>query len=137
MHSEWVNKHRKTIAVLISLLAFIIALLAFLVNRFNHYFDTHTWATISISGMIEDETSDAFEQSQECLKGDTISVQGTILYIDKIEHDGTVYFHVKQGEMKNENGELVEKDVLTSHDKKRYRVKNGSIHIEVISNRYQ
>lgn len=137
MSKEWVNKHRKTIVLLISVFAFIVIFVGFLYIQLLKYHDTHTWATIWISGTVEAETSDAFEQENECLKGDTISAGGVTLYIDRIEHDGTVTFHVKQGEMKDANGELVKKETLTAHDKKRYRLTNGSIQVEVISNRYE
>ena len=126
---------KKIILSSIMILAAIAVICA--VFGINNYIDTHTWATISIDGVSESETSDAFDQQQECLKGDHISIGSVILEVTDITHDGTVTFVVVQGDLQDESGNSIDEDTLTLRAKKRYRIPNGNIGLEVVSNRYQ
>lgn len=137
MKKDWINRNRKWIALSIGAVSFVIFGIVFIITSVNRYCDTHTWATIQITGVLETDTADAFEQDEEHLKGDTISVGDVVLKIDKIKHDGTVNFHVEQGKLTDENGEEVKRGTITYHKKEHYHLENGAVQFQVIGKRYQ
>ncbi|MDO5154939.1 MAG: hypothetical protein Q4D51_03145 [Eubacteriales bacterium] len=137
MKKDWINKNRKWIALLISVAVFVLFWIVFVIGSINRYHDTHTWASIQITGVLETDTSDAFEQSDEYLKGDAITVGDALLRIDDIKHNGTVTFHVERGKLTDENGEEVKTGTITYQKKERYYLEHGTVQLQVISNRYE
>lgn len=103
----------------------------------DHYIDTHTWATVRVSGEIDSDTSDAFSEEHEYLKGDRISFGNVILDITDITHDGTVIFSVEQGELFNKAGETISSDELKKGVTSEYKLNNGTVYFMVTSNRYE
>lgn len=103
----------------------------------NKYVDTHTWATIRITGEIKSDTSDSFVYEHEHLKGDTITIGSAILLITDISTDGTVEFSVKQGYLYNEAGKSIYSDTIVKNTKSNYKLNDGYVSLTVISNRYQ
>ncbi len=120
--------------IVVLIVVFIIGFFALEVKR---YIDTHTWATIRVSGEINSDTAGAFTDEQECLKGDTISFGGIILNITDITHDGTVTFEVQQGDLLNADGEFVSEETLVLGNKADFKWNDGHVSLVVSSNRYQ
>lgn len=131
------TKKKKIIISVIVVLVSILTTVIFAVVEMNIYIDTHTWATVSISGEIHSDTADAFSEQYEYLKGDTISFGNVILDITDITHDGEVTFSVKQGNLYNDSGEAVSKDMLIKGVKSEYKLENGTVYLTVTANRYQ
>ena len=103
----------------------------------NHYFDQNTWATILVNGEVNSDTADAFVDEHEYLKGDRITFGTVILEVTHIEHDGTVSFSVKQGNLYDEKGNEIHIGTLSREEKARYRIENGQVFLCVTGNRYQ
>lgn len=132
------SKKKKNIFVIISVLVIVIALIIlFAILSISRYMDTHTWATISVSGEINSFQTDAFAYEQEYLKGDNISFGDIILNITDITHDGTVEFEVQQGDLLNADGETVDTGTLVKNGRADYKLNNGYVSLIVIDNRYQ
>lgn len=131
------SKKKKIIIIVVTVLVLALSAIVITVAEINKYVDTHTWATVSISGEINSDTADAFSEQREYLKGDSISFGDVILDITDITHDGEVTFSVKQGNMYNESGESVGKDTLTKGVKSNYKLNNGTVSLTVTDNRYQ
>lgn len=128
------NKKKKimiTIIVVISLLVFVGLFFMISIHR---YIDTHTWATIKITGEVNTNT---FESEQECLKGDTVSIGNVVLRVTDITHEGEVSFKVEQGKLMDSAGNSIDEVTLTKEDNKEFRLDNGYFNITVISNRFQ
>ena len=128
------NRIFKVFVIFWVLLAITIAVSVYAVNG---YFDSHTWAVISVGGERNTETADAFEQEREYLKGDSISTGDISLLITDITHDGDVTFSVERGSLYTDEGESVKTDTVSKNDKKSYRTDNGYIQIFVKSSRYE
>lgn len=130
------KRNKIMIAIIIFVLVFALLTTLFIVS-IRHYLATHTWATISVSGEINSDTSDAFIEEHEYLKGDTIAFGNVILVITDITHDGTVAFSVQQGNLYNDAGEIVDADIIEKGVKEYYKLNDGTASIVVTSNRYQ
>lgn len=131
------NKRNAVIVWIIAAAALLAALITVAVISIDHYIDTHTWATVYITGEINSDTSDAFAEEHEYLKGDKISFAGITLKITDITHDGTVTFSVERGDLYNDYVEAVDSDIITKDENKHYKIDNGTVYIRVIGNRYQ
>lgn len=131
------SKKKKIIISVIVVLLSILTTVIYVVVEMNVYIDTHTWATVSISGEIHSDTADAFSEQHEYLKSDSISFGNVILDITDITHDGEVTFSVKQGNLYNDTGEAVTKDTLTKGVQSIYKLDNGTVYMTVTANRYQ
>ena len=128
----------KRFKIIIIILAVILTfLIVSAIKSVNKYIDTHTWATISITGTINSDTSGSFNYEHEYLKGDIIKIGNVILNITDISHDGTVSFSVQQGELYNEEGETIDADTIFKDAKSNYKLHNGFLSLNVTSNRYQ
>lgn len=140
--SDWIlevksMKTKKIITAIIAAVLVLALLTTLFIVSINHYFDTHTWATIYISGEINSDTFDAFAEEHEYLKGDNIEFGNVILVITDITHDGTVTFSVQQGNLYNEAGEVVNTDIIVKGVKANYKLNDGTVYLIVNSNRYQ
>ncbi len=131
------GKIGKIIKILLVLLIVVAALIAFLYGEVLKYTDTHTWATIYMTGTMDSDTADTFSEEHEYLKGEDIVIGTTILRITKITHAGDVTFEVKQGEIKNDSGVIVLVDTISLNESKWYRMSNGNFNLRVTNNRYQ
>lgn len=138
MADEKKTKNNKLIFIIIGMILILVSSAIYIVvYEINYYVDTHTWATVSISGELSSDTSDAFSEEHEYLKGDKIVFGNVILYITDITHDGTVTFSVEQGELCNEAGETVKTAQIKKGVTSGYKLKNGAVSLTVSSNRYQ
>lgn len=119
----------------------IILLCVLLYNYFivsiSKYVDTHTWATIRVSGEVNTDILMPCEFDQECLQGDTVSIDNVILLVTDITHEGEISFEVKQGNLMDSDGNPIDKVTLTKEKEKEFRIDNGSLSMVVVSNRYQ
>lgn len=128
----------KIVIIIIAILLGLIMLGYFLLYRsVRKYIDTHSWATITISGEVNAETSDAFMETREYLQGEIISIDSVSLEIKDITHDGTVDFIVVQGQIYDESGKEVREETLYKGKKERYKINNGAFYINVDSSRYE
>jgi uncharacterized membrane protein len=130
---------KKRLIIILIILAVVLGLPAtFIIYGINKYIDTHSWATIAVDGAYsESDVEDAIYYQQECLKGDYISMGSVDIKITKITHDGTVTFKVVMGELKDESGNIIKKDTLELQNKKGYKIPEGYMQLEVVSNRYE
>lgn len=96
-------------AIIAAVLVLALLMTLFIVS-INHYFDTHTWATICISGEINSDTFDSFAEEHEYLKGDNIEFGNVILVIT---------------------------DIIVKGVKANYKLNDGTVYLIVNSNRYQ
>lgn len=132
------SKKKKKILIIISSVVIVIALvIVFAILSINRYVDTHTWATISVSGEMNSFPTDNFAYEQEYMKGDNISFGDIILNITDITHDGTVEFKVQQGDLLNADGESVNDGTLVKSDRADYKLNDGYVSLIVTDNRYQ
>ena len=131
------TKSKKFKIIIIILTVILTFLIVSVIKSVNKYIDTHTWATISITGTINSDTSGSFNYEHEYLKGDIIKIGNVILNITDISHDGTVSFSVQQGELYNEEGETIDADTIFKDAKSNYKLHNGFLSLNVTSNRYQ
>ncbi|MBR6328871.1 MAG: hypothetical protein IKR68_04395 [Lachnospiraceae bacterium] len=129
------NKKIKWILIVMAVLFAIFCVVAYLGIR--DYTDTHTWATVTVSGTDNGETADAYYYQQECLKNDQISIGTLTLVVTDIKHDGTLSFSVKNGELKNYNGETITSDVLQYGVQKNYSHDTHSFSLCITDKRYQ
>lgn len=119
----------------ICLLLSVLGVITF--HSIQKYTDTHTWATVAVNGEHHGDTDDAYSDQREYLKNDQLSVGTLTLVITDITHDGTVTFKVKNGELKNQSGAVIEEDILTLNQAKYYQSDKDSFSLRVTSNRYQ
>lgn len=129
------KKLKILLAVLIPV-AVIAILVGVVYSSLKQYHDRNTWAVVSVSGSVSGETDDAFEEQKELLKGETLVFENVILEVTNVDHDGTISFIVKQGNLYDESGDSVKKLTLNKGEKVRYRIDGGSVYLEVISNYY-
>ena len=129
-----IKKRNIIIAAVVLILSFLTASVIMSINK---YTDTHTWATIRITGEINSDTADSFDEEHEYLKGDNITIGNNILVITDISTDGTVKFSVKQGHLYNESGKTVDSDTIIKKTKSNYKLDNGYVSLTVTDNRYQ
>lgn len=133
---------KKTIVIIVSvlsilLISFALLITIFLVNPYFKYIDTHTWATVMVSGEIQSDEEGVFELTQEYLKGDTIIVGEVTLEITDIAHNGVVDMKLQSGEMYDSNGNKVKKFSISLDKQGNFTMNNGTVTFQVISNRYQ
>jgi len=130
---------KKRLIIVLIVLAVITGLFAIImIGGIKKYIDTHSWATIAVDGAYnKSDISDAFYSQQECLKGDYIGIGSVDLKITDITHDGRVTFEVMMGEVKDESGNIIKKDTLELQNKKGYKIPEGYMQLEVVSNRYE
>ena len=107
------------------------------IHSINRYIDTHTWATVSVSGESHSDMDDAFFEEHEYLKGERISIADISLLITDIDHSGNVTFKVERGSLSSENGEAVKSDTISRNIKKSYKTDNGYIQLSVTGSRYE
>ncbi|MBR1700742.1 MAG: hypothetical protein IJ716_02180 [Lachnospiraceae bacterium] len=131
------NKNKKKTIIGLILICLLICMVIGAVVSVKHYFDRNTWATILVNGEINSDMSDAFVYEQEYLKGDRITLGTVILEVTHIEHDGTVSFSVKQGNLYDEKGNEIHTGILPRGEKTCYRIKDGQVFLCVTGNRYQ
>lgn len=131
------NKNKKKTIIGLILICLLMCMVIGAVVSVNHYFDQNTWATILVSGEIHSDTADAFVYEQEYLKGDRIALETVILEVTHIEHDGTVSFSVKQGNLYDEKGNEIHTGTLSKGEKMRYQIKDGQVFLSVTGNRYR
>ena len=130
------KKNKRIIIILAAV--FIVAFLIFsVIKSINKYVDTHTWATIRITGELNSDTADSFDEEHEYLKGDAITIGNVILDITDISTNGTVDFSVKQGHLYNEAGKTIDSDNIIKKTKSNYKLDNGYVSLTVTDNRYQ
>lgn len=131
------NNKRKRF-IIIGVAALILVLLAISVVRsINKYIDTHTWATIHVLCQSNSDDTETLDYEHEYLKGDIITFDNVKLDITDITTDGTVTFSVYQGELYDENGEVIDADTIYKDSKSNYRLNNGVVSLTVTDNRYQ
>lgn len=128
----------KTVIIIIAILFGLIMLGCFLVYcSVRKYIDTHSWATITVSGEVNAETSDAFMETREYLQGEIIAFDSVSLEIKDITHDGTVDFIVVHGHIYDESGKEVREDTIYKGEKEYYKINHGTFCISVDSSRYE
>lgn len=128
----------KTVIIIIAIVFSLIMLGYFLVYRsVRKYIDTHSWATITVSGEVNAETSDAFMETHEYLQGEIIAFDSVSLEIKDITHDGMVDFVVVHGHIYDESGKEVREDTLYKGKKEYYKINHGAFYISVDSSRYE
>lgn len=138
-----VKNTKRRIIVIMTLLLLMVIILYFVFYRpIKEYMDTHTWATIRVTGTVGAETSDAFEESREFLKGDTYQLHNTTVIIEDITTDGEVTIKFEPKVNNSDTGELIEVAVIGKNDVLNIKevCNNGDSVIwqfRVISNRYQ
>ena len=132
------SKKRKKLFIAVGcIFALLIALIAVFVAEVNRYADTHTWATVAVSGEMHADTDEAFVESHEYLKGDTIAFGNVTLEVTNITTDGTVTFSVQRGELYNETGEAIQTGSIGKEEPARYKIAQGTVSLTVTDNRYQ
>lgn len=132
------KKILKAAAIIIAIIISLFVLGYFLLYRpVVQYMDTHTWATITVSGEVHAETSDAYVETHEYLQGERISFDSVSLEIKDITHDGTVDFQVVRGHIYDESGKEVREGTLYEGKKQYYKINNGVFDINVDSSRYE
>lgn len=106
------------------------------------YGDTHTWATIRVTGAVETEASDVFEESREFLQGDTYQLRSATVIIKDITTAGEVTIKFEPEVNNLDTRELIAEAVIGKQDVLNVKeiCDNGDCatwQIRVISNRYQ
>lgn len=129
---------KKRIIRVFVIFAILLAITAIIsVHGINRYIDTHTWATISISGENHSDTYDAFNEEHEYLKGERIQIAKISLLITDIDHNGDVAFKVDRGSLFDDDGKEIKKDTISKNIKKSYKTDNGYIDLLVTGSRYE
>lgn len=129
---------KNKIIISIVVVVFILAFLVFsTIRSINKYVDTHTWATVHVTGESNSIASDSFDYEYEYLKGDIIDIGNVKLYITDISTNGTVTFSVQQGYLYNEAGKTIDEDTIFKASKSNYKLNNGIVSLTVTDNRYQ
>ena len=126
--------------IIISIVA-VVFILAFLavsaIRSINKYVDTHTWATIHVTGESSSIASGSFDHKHEYLKGDIIDIGNVKLYITDISTNGTVTFSVQQGYLYTEAGQPIVEATIFKGSKSNYKLKDGVVSLTVTDNRCQ
>ena len=137
------NTKRIIILIVACLLVVVIAFYFVIYKPIIKYMDTHTWATIRITGTtVISEISDAIEEDKEFLKYDTYSLHNTTLIIEDITHDGEVTIKFEPEVNNSDTGELIGVAVIDKNDVLNIKevCSNGDSatwQLRVTSNRYQ
>ncbi len=138
------GKTMKRIIILIvaCLLVVVIAACFVMYKSITKYMDTHTWATIRITGTVDSETTEAFYEDREFLKYDTYSLHNTTFIIEDITHDGEVTIKFEPEVNNSDTGELISVAIIDKNDVLNIKevCSNGDSatwQLRVISNRYQ
>ena len=135
------NSKRNIIAMTIIMLIILVFSL-FLYKQVTKYFDTHTWATLQVSGTVMSETADAVEERREFLQGDTYSLHNTEVIIMDITHDGEVTMKFEPAVINSETDEQIETIVIGEKDLLNIKEvcsdgDSASWQFRVVSHRYQ
>lgn len=133
---------KKAVVIIVSvlsilLISFALLIKIFLLNPYFKYIDTHTWATVMVSGELQSDADGEFELTQEYLKGDTITVGDVTLIITYIGTGGTVDIKVQNGNLYDKEGNTVKKFTITPNTQAHFVMDDGTINFRVVSNRYQ
>ena len=131
------HKTKKIIIIITMILLLFIGGMIVVIREINHYVDTHTWATVRVTGEIHSDTDDAIYEEHEYLKGDHISFADVSLSITDITHNGDVTFSVQRGNLYNAEKQEIKSDTLHRAVNTAYSIDNGSICLQVTDNRYQ
>lgn len=138
-----VRNTKKNIIVILALLLLGVIAFYFVIYRpIIKYEDTHTWATIRVTGAVETEASDVLEESREFLQGDTYQLRSATVSIKDITTAGEVTIKFEPEVNNLDTGELIAEAVIGKHDVLNVQeiCDNGDCaiwQIRVISNRYQ
>ena len=103
----------------------------------QQYVDTHVWATVMIAGTRDAETADAYMEERECIKGDQINIGTLTLEVTKVDHKGNLSFKVKNGELKDESGNVIRSDEIGKDVVKSYTSENDHFTLRITSNRHE
>ena len=125
---------RKIVIVLFFMLC-AFGVLAYMLSL--EYIDTHTWATVMIEGTSDGEVADAYMEERECLKGSQIRIGTLSLEVTKVDHKGNLSFKVKNGELKDEAGNVIRSDEIGKGVVKTYTSGNDHFTLRITSNRYE
>ena len=132
------TKKRKIWCIIAGVILLLLAALAVMVGiSVQKYMDTHTWATVTVSGERHGDTDEAFDETHEYLKGDCITCGSVSLEITKITHDGTVTCKVAEGTLKDDAGVEVAGCTVTRDTPGYFIMEHGTMMLRVVSNRYQ
>lgn len=117
------SRKKKILVVLGVLLIIMVALFIWIWASLKHYMETNTWATIWITGTVEADTVDAFDESREFLKGDTYQLHSTKITIGDITHEGETKLYFEPAVVNVDTGETIRSVVID---------KNKGINIEEV-----
>ncbi len=136
------NAKRIIIAIVTLLLLVVVGFYFLFYRPLIKYVDTHTWATIRVTGNVEAETGDEFYDDIEFVKGDTYQLHDTTVIIEDITTDGEVTIKFEPEVYNMDDRELIEVAVI---NKEKFLIfkevcNNGDSVVwkcQVISNRYE
>ncbi len=136
------NVKKLVIAIMTLSVVTVIVFYFGIYNPLKKYKDTHTWATIRITGTVESDTSDAYEESAEFLKGDTYHLHNTTVTIEDITTAGEVTLRFEPAVIQLTTGETVSEVVIGKDDIFGFEEvcsdgASAQWQFRVISNRYQ
>ncbi len=137
------GKNKEKLILVIVTVLLLMAVFYFAIYRpVIRYTDTHTWATIQIMGEVVSETSDAFEERREFLKGDTYQLHSTTVTIEDITNDGKIKLKFQPAVKSADTGELIQQTVIGKDEVLNIKEVCGdgasaSWQLRVISSRYQ
>lgn len=117
------SRKKKILVALGVLLILMIGVLLIGIWYAKHYMETNTWATIWITGTVEADVVDAFDESREFLKGDTYRLHSTKITIGDITHDGETELYFEPAVRNADTGEMIKSVVID---------KNNGINIEEV-----
>lgn len=106
------SRKKKVFVVLGVLLIIMIVFCIWVWASLKHYMETNTWATIWITGTVEADTADAFDESREFLKGDTYQLHNTKITIGDITHEGETKLYFEPAVVNADTGETVKSVVI-------------------------
>ena len=106
------SKKKKFFVVLGVLLIIMVAFCIWVWASIKHYMETNTWATIWITGTVDADTADAFDESREFLKGDTYQLHSTKITIGDITHEGETKLYFEPAVINTDTGEKVSSVVI-------------------------
>ncbi len=83
-----IKKHMKRILIAAVIFILLVAGVGIsLVISLKQYNESHTWVKLRIGGSVQTETSDAYEQTEEFLKGEAHQLHVTRVTIENISRD--------------------------------------------------
>ena len=110
------SRKKKILVVLGVLLIILVALFIWVWASLKHYMETNTWATIWITGTVEADTVDAFDESREFLKGDTYRLHSTKITIGDITHDGETKLYFDPSVINADTGEQIKSAIIDKNN---------------------